>query len=509
VNLTLLLDMAAGAFGDRVAVGSRAGGLTYARLRDTALRVAASLTGLGASRLVLAAENTDAIPSLLFGSAFAEATFSAVNYRLADDRLRDALARCAPAVVVADARTAPRIAGLAGLDFRSAPDLAASAPAEPPFALDGEAVAVALFTSGTSGTPKSVLLRHRNLTSYVITTAELMGAAGDEAALVSVPPYHIAGMASVLSNAYLGRRLVYLPTFDPDAWLRTAEEEQITHAMIVPTMLSRILDSVERAGAAPRHLRHLSYGGGRMPLPVIRRAMELLPDVGFVNAYGLTETSSTIALLGPGDHRAAHESDDPAVAARLGSVGRAVPGIELEIRDADGRALPPGHSGEIVVRGAQVGGEYEGANGSAGAKNGDGWFNTNDRGVLDDEGYLFVEGRADDVIVRGGENLSPGEIEDVLVEHPAVADVAVVGAPDDEWGESVAAFIVRRAGAVVDPEELRDFVQQRLRSSRRPGLVEFRSALPYSETGKLLRRELRAELRERHPGLAAPRAPGA
>lgn len=495
MNLTLLLDMGADAFGDRVAVGSRAGGLTYARLRETALRVAASLTAVGASRLVLAAENSDAIPSLVFGSAFAEATFTAVNYRLADDRLRDALARCAPAVVVADARTAPRIAGLAGLDFRSAADLAASAPAEPPLALDGQAVAIALFTSGTSGTPKSVLLRHRNLTSYVITTAELMGAAEDEAALVSVPPYHIAGMASVLSNVYLGRRLVYLPTFDPDAWLRTAEEEQITHAMIVPTMLGRILDSVERAGVAPRHLRHLSYGGGRMPLPVIRRAMELLPEVRFVNAYGLTETSSTIALLGPADHRAAFESDDPAVAARLGSVGRAVPGIELEIRDADGRAQPPGRSGEIVVRGAQVAGEYEGAD----AKNGDGWFNTNDRGVLDDEGYLFIEGRADDVIVRGGENLSPGEIEDVLVEHPDVAEVAVVGAPDEEWGETVAAFIVPRAGAVVDPEELRDFVQQRLRSSRRPGLVEIRTALPYSETGKLLRRELRAELCERAP----------
>ena len=487
MNLSLLLDMAADTVGDRVAVGSRNGGLTYLQLRGRAHAVAAGLAAQGLERLVLAAENTDEIPSLVFGSSYAGATFTAVNYRLADDRLREALSRCAPAAVVSDERTAPRIAGVEGL----AP-LQAVEPMEPPQdAGDPESVAIALFTSGTSGAPKTVLLRHRNLTSYVISTTEFLAAEEHEAALISVPPYHIAGMASVLSNVYLGRRMVYLPAFDADEWVRLAREEEITHAMIVPTMLARILDAIETSGTRLPHLRHLSYGGGRMPLPVIRRALELLPEVGFVNAYGLTETSSTIALLGPEDHRRAFGATHPDLAARLGSVGRPLPGVELEIRDADGRRLAAGLTGEIVVRGDQVAGEYDGND----AKDADGWFGTHDHGYLDHEGFLFVEGRADDVIVRGGENLSPGEIEDVLLQHPDVAEVAVVGMPSEEWGETVAAFVVPLPGVDIDVDGVRAFVRARLRSSREPEVVHVRAELPYSETGKLLRRALRVELR--------------
>jgi fatty-acyl-CoA synthase len=486
VNLTLLLDMIADTVGDRVAVGGRRDGLTYAGLRERARSVAGGLSAAGMDRLVLAAENGDEIPALVFGSAYAGATFTGVNYRLADDRLRDVLARCAPAALVTDARTEPRVAGIEGLVPLSLGDpVAADEPGDP------DSVAIALFTSGTSGPPKTVLLRHRNLTSYVISTTEFLAAGEDEAALVSVPPYHIAGMAAVLSNVYLGRRIVYLPAFDPDDWVRLAREEEITHAMIVPTMLARILDSVEAAGTTLPHLRHLSYGGGRMPLPVIRRALALMPQVGFVNAYGLTETSSTVALLGPDDHRQAFASSDPDVAARLGSVGRALPGVELEIRGADGTRLPAGVTGEITVRGDQVAGEYDGND----VRDAEGWFGTHDHGYLDHDGYLFIDGRADDVIVRGGENLSPGEIEDVLLQHAAVAEVAVVGMPSEEWGETVAAFVVPAEGASVDPEELQAFVRSRLRSSRAPEVVHVRTALPYSETGKLLRRELRAELR--------------
>ncbi|TCK21986.1 class I adenylate-forming enzyme family protein [Pseudonocardia endophytica] len=487
MNLTLLLDMAADTAGDRVAVGPADTGATYADVRDAAAGVAGALTRRGAQRLVLASQNTDAIPGLLFGAALAGVPFTSVNYRLADDRLVQAMERCSPAVVVADERTAPRIDGVAGLELRTATELAAEPPAGGAPADDADAVAVSLFTSGTSGAPKSVVLRHRNLTSYILSTTEFLDAGEDEAALVSVPPYHIAGIASVLSNVYSGRRLVYLPQFDPHRWVELARTEAVTHAMIVPTMLGRILDVLEETGTPLPALRHLSYGGGRMPLPVVRRALTLLPDVGFVNAYGLTETSSTIALLGPDDHRDAFVSDDPAVAARLGSVGRAVPGVELEIHGTDGRPVECGRIGEIVVRGDQIAGEYQGSD----AKDADGWFRTNDRGWLDDAGYLFVDGRADDVIVRGGENLSPGEIEDVLVQHPDVAEAAVVGVPDEEWGETVAAVVVARDGRAVDADALRAFVSRSLRSSRAPTVVAVRDALPYNDTGKLLRRELR------------------
>jgi acyl-CoA synthetase (AMP-forming)/AMP-acid ligase II len=260
--------------------------------------------------------------------------------------------------------------------------------------------------------------------------------------------------------------------------------------MVVPTMLNRILDVVEADGGGLPTLRALSYGGGPMPLAVIERAMALLPGVGFVNAYGLTETSSTIALLGPDDHRDAFAGDDPAVRARLASVGRPLPGVELSIRGAGGEPLEPGERGEIWVRGEQVSGEYLGR----GEGLDDGWFHTRDAGHLDDAGFLFVHGRLDDVIVRGGENLSPGEIETVLIEHPSVEAAAVVGIPDTEWGERVVAAVVPVEGAVVGEDDLRDFVRARLRSTRTPERIEIRSELPFNETGKLLRRVLRDEL---------------
>jgi acyl-CoA synthetase (AMP-forming)/AMP-acid ligase II len=256
-------------------------------------------------------------------------------------------------------------------------------------------------------------------------------------------------------------------------------------------MLTRIVDVLVRDGLTLPHLRAVSYGGGKMPQPVIERAMQLMPETAFTNAYGLTETSSTITVLGPEDHRAAAASGNEAVRRRLVSVGRALPSIELEVRDEDGRACAVGQSGEIHVRGEQVSGEYLGL---ASRMTTDGWFPTRDAGALDADGYLFLEGRIDDVIVRGGENLSPGEIEEVLLVHPAVADCAVVGVADEQWGEAVAAVIVLHVGRAASADELRDWVKARLRSSRAPSHVEFRPELPYNETGKLLRRKLRDEL---------------
>jgi acyl-CoA synthetase (AMP-forming)/AMP-acid ligase II len=224
---------------------------------------------------------------------------------------------------------------------------------------------------------------------------------------------------------------------------------------------------------------------------VIERAMKLFPNTDFTNAYGLTETSSTVTLLGPEDHRQAAASETPAERRRLTSVGRPLPGIELEIRDEEGRALGPDERGEVYVRGEQVSGEYLERDSSTRA---DGWFPTRDGGFVDADGYLFIEGRIDDVIVRGGENLSPGEIEDVLLDHKAVEDCCVVGVPDVQWGEAVAAAIVIRRGQEVDADELRQWVRRHLRSSRAPERIEFREELPYNETGKLLRRIVRAQL---------------
>jgi acyl-CoA synthetase (AMP-forming)/AMP-acid ligase II len=355
---------------------------------------------------------------------------------------------------------------------------------------DPEATAVLLFTSGTTGEPKAAVLRHRNLAAYLIGSVEFGAAPPDECTIVSVPPYHIAAVSSVLSTTYAGRRVVQLERFDPDAWVDTVRRESVTHAMVVPTMLRRILEVVEREGGGLPSLRSLAYGGGPMPRAVVERAMALLPAVDLVNAYGLTETSSTVAVLGPDDHRAAFTSEDPEVRERLGSVGRALPGVEVSVRDGAGRALGPGQVGAIWVRGEQVSGEYEGRP----TDRDDGWFDTRDSGHVDQEGFLFVHGRMDDVIVRGGENLSPGEIEAVLLEHPAVADAAAVGIPHEAWGEQVVAAVVLHPGVAVGEEELRAHVRDRLRSARTPERIAFRDELPYNETGKLLRRVLRDEL---------------
>jgi acyl-CoA synthetase (AMP-forming)/AMP-acid ligase II len=217
--------------------------------------------------------------------------------------------------------------------------------------------------------------------------------------------------------------------------------------------------------------------------------MERLPNVSFTNAYGLTETSSTIAVLGPDDHAAAR-AGDPAAKARLSSAGKVLPTVEIGVRGPEG-FLSAGEVGEIWVRGEQVSGEYLGRDESVDAE---GWFPTRDRGWLDADGYLFVEGRSDDTIIRGGENIAPAEIEESLLQHPDVAQCAVVGLPDEEWGQRIAAVVVLRPGAIVDAAGLRDFVRGSLRGSKTPDVVTFTDNLPYTETGKLLRRTVVEQL---------------
>jgi len=487
----MLLEMAADGLGDRVALGRRADGVTLAELGRRARRAATRLAAGAGDHVVLIDENSPAVPIGLFGAAIAGKPFVPLNYRLSDDRLCAVLERVAPAIVIAGSGVAERVARVRGLEVVGRDDfLDAVADADldeaDGWACDPDAVAVLLFTSGTTGAPKASVLRNRNLAAYVLGTVEFGSAGEDQASIVSVPPYQIATVSSVLTSTYAGRRVVQLERFEPGEWVRAARAEQITHAMVVPTMLNRILDAIDDGTGLPS-LRSLAYGGGPMPRPVIERALRLLDDVAFVNAYGLTETSSTIAVLGPAEHREALASDDAAVRARLGSVGRSLPGVELTIRDPLGEPVPSGEVGEIWVRGEQVSGEYVGS----AAPHEDGWFHTRDAGRLDADAFLYVEGRLDDVIVRGGENLSPGEIEAVLMVHPEVADAAVVGVPDVEWGERVVAAVVLRPGAGANEPELQEHVRRVLRSARTPERIDVVESLPYNETGKLLRRELR------------------
>ncbi|MCU1393783.1 MAG: AMP-dependent synthetase and ligase [Ilumatobacteraceae bacterium] len=490
-----LLEVVSPVLGDRPIVTDPAGSVTAEELDAGARNIGAWLAATSARQLVLIDVNSRTVPLALFGAANAGIPFTPVNYRLADDRLQALLARTAPSIVVVGDGVAERLVPIEGVELVSREDFLEIATSGSP--VTGEVAhdhrsptAVLLFTSGTTGEPKAAILGHENLTSYVLSTVEFAGAEDGEAAVVSVPPYHIAGVSAILSSVFSGRRIVYLEAFEPAAWVDIMTAEQVTHAMVVPTMLTRILDELETRGAALPDLRALSYGGGPMPLPVIERALQMLPHVNFVNAYGLTETASTIAILGPDDHRLAFGSDDPAVRRRLTSVGQPLPTLELSIRDPFGEPVGPNERGEVWVRGSQVSGRYEGRE----SDDDDGWFATRDSGEFDDDGYLYLHGRLDDVIVRGGENLSPGEIEAVLVEHPAVESCAVVGVPDAEWGERVVAAVVLRRDAAATQDELRDFVRAQLRSTKTPELIQFRDELPMNETGKLLRRVLRDEL---------------
>ena len=498
MHLSILLDMAADGFGDRVGFGPRDRGLTYGSLHEDASRTAQWIARRPVERVGLVDTNSDVVPRLLFGASLAARPFAPINYRLADDRLRAILARTAPSVVVVSEEIPGRVGAVDGVELvprdRYLDEIAVEVRgSSPPASSDVEDPAILLFTSGTTGDPKASVLRHRHLGSYVVSTVEFMGAAQDESALVSVPPYHIAGLSAVVTSVFAGRRVVYLPAFSADSWVETVRQESVTQAMVVPTMLDRILDILDDQDERLPDLRHIAYGGGKMPRVVIERALEQLSHVDFVNAYGLTETSSTISVLTPADHRSAVAAEDPVVRRRLASVGRPLPSVEVQIRDVDGVALPPNRPGEVWVRGEQVAGEYEGDSPSGRV---DDWFATRDAGQLDEGGYLFLDGRLDDVIVRGAENLSPGEIEEVLLAHPAVVQAAVVGVPDVEWGEQVAAAVVVRPDSAVTEADLQRWVRERLRSSRTPVRIQFRAALPHNEMGKLLRRVLRDELAE-------------
>ena len=493
MSVSLLLEMAASNDPDRTAVISNGVRLTTQQLSDLADGGAAVIAASGAGHVAYVGTGGAALPVLLFASARAGVAFTPVNYRLAGEGIRALIERLPEPLVIIDEEYRDTLADVAPRLTTTDEFLTAARGAEPAVAEfpDPESVAVVLFTSGTTSQPKAVELSHNNLSSYVMGTVEFASAEPDDAALICVPPYHIAGVGAALSNLYAGRKMVYLPTFDAAEWVRLVNDERVTTATVVPTMLDRIVDVLETGGHELPSLRTLAYGGAKVGLPLVRRAMQLLPQVGFVNAYGLTETSSTIAVLTPDDHREAHAAPESHVAKRLGSVGRPVPGIEVQIRDEHGAVCGPGEAGELFVRGEQVSGRYTGI---GSVLDDEGWFPTRDVALLDEDGYLFISGRSDDTIIRGGENIAPAELEEVLIEHSHVRDVAVVGVDDPQWGQVIVAVVVPAVGIDPDPEALRDHVRKHLRGSRTPDHVVFRDELPTTPTGKVLRREIVKDL---------------
>ncbi|SPM40848.1 Acyl-CoA synthetase (AMP-forming)/AMP-acid ligase II [Mycobacterium numidiamassiliense] len=493
LSISLLLEMAVSGDPDRLALVDGADRLTTGELSALADGGAGVIAAAGVEHVAYVGSGGLLQPLVIFAAARAAVPYTPINYRLSAEGVRELIERLPHPLVIVDDRYR-ELVGDAGKRVMSSEDFLAAARTTDAVAefADPDDIAIVLFTSGTTSKPKAVELTHGNLTSYITGTVEFGSADDTDAALICVPPYHIAGVNAAMSNLYAGRKMVYLANFDAREWVRLVAEEKVTTATVVPTMMDRIVAALEREPVELPTLRNLAYGGSKVALPLVRKALDLMPHVGFVNAYGLTETSSTVAVLTPDDHRDAHRNPDELLAKRLGSVGQPVPGIEVQIRDENGAVLGPGEPGELFVRGEQVSGKYTGI---GSVLDDEGWFPTRDIATLDEAGYLFITGRSDDTIIRGGENIAPAELEDVLVEHPHVHEVAVVGVEDAQWGQAIVAVVVPAAGIDPDPDELREHVRKFLRGSRTPDRVVFRDELPTNATGKLLRRQIVESLR--------------
>ncbi|MCK5553577.1 MAG: AMP-binding protein, partial [Deltaproteobacteria bacterium] len=357
-----------------------------------------------------------------------------------------------------------------------------------------EDVTILMYTAGTTGRPKGVPLRHSAFVTYVLDNVEPASPEIEERNLLTVPLYHVAGMQAVFAAIYGGRTLVMMRQFEVIEWLKMVQRERVTRAMLVPTMLKRIIDDPGFSKYDLKSLKVITYGAAPMPFEVINKAIKELPWVRFINAFGQTETASTITTLGPEDHIIeGNEQEREKKLKRLSSsIGRPLPDVEVRILDEEGNSLPPFEEGEIVARGPRImTGYWHDEQKTSQVLTGDGWLRTGDRGWIDDDGYIYLAGRADDMIIRGGENISPEEVEDVLYSHPKVEEAAVIGVPDKEWGQQPRAIVVLKKKEVASSDEIMEYCRSRLSGFKRPRSVVFVQSLPRNPMGKVLRRELR------------------
>ncbi len=359
--------------------------------------------------------------------------------------------------------------------------------------VDDSDTTILMFTAGTTGKPKGVMLSHNSFSIYVLENVSPPDPELEERNLLTVPLYHIAGTQAMMASIYGGRTLITQRQFEAKEWMELVEKEKANRAMMVPTMLRQLIEHPDFKKHDLSSLKVITYGAAPMPLEVIKKALELLPGVSFINAFGQTETASTVTMLSPEDHViTGTEEEKEKKLKRLSSIGKPMTDVEMKVVDEAGNTLPPDCIGEIVARGPRVmSGYWKDSEKTAKTIDKNGWVHTGDMGYVDKDGYFFLSGRNTDMIKRGGELISPEEIENVIYTHPKIHEVAIIGVPDEEWGELPKAICVLKEGETCSPEEITEFCRAKLASYKRPRSVVFCAELPRNPMGKILKRVLR------------------
>jgi acyl-CoA synthetase (AMP-forming)/AMP-acid ligase II len=488
-NLFAVLDQTAARHGDRGAVYLGQRQLhTWSELRDRVLRLATAIrdrSGPGA-RIAIASENRPEIVELMFASWAAERVFVPINYKLHPKEMVQILEDSGAALAFASPKLAPGLSPLTDvaivtLDSSEYRKHLAAAPLEPPRHTDPAALAWLFYTSGTTGRSKGAMLSHRNLMAMTVAHLADFDDPDEHCALIHGAPMSHGSGLYVAPYVLRGARQVVPESaaFEPGEFLDLCEHHPGSSAFLAPTMVQRLVDT---GRPRPLNLRTIVYGGGPMYVDSIKKALAAFGPV-FVQLYGQGEAPMTISGLRRADHV---DADDTV----LGSVGYARSGVDVAVRHSDGAPAPHGEIGEIVCRGDVVMSGYWNNPEATAATLHDGWLRTGDMGSFDEGGFLTLRDRSKDVVISGGSNIYPREVEEVLLEHPGVAEACVVGASDPDWGEVVVAFIV---GSAPEPE-LDAHLLERIARFKRPKRYVYVDELPKSSYGKVLKRELRERL---------------
>lgn len=476
---------------DDVALHGPSVQMTWAQLDLAAGRCAAVIaeTGGVGSRVAWFGANDVGYASVLIGAWRQRSALVGLNWRLPDADLRACCEEVGVTHVFTSASFAERVRSFVGpqvhvevVDETTSEPWAGRDPVAP-LTPEAEDTAMVFFTSGSTGTPKAVPY-DRLAVEIGASTPVVHGFDADSRLLIVPPVFHLAGAYWVQYGLLYGSRQSYIAEASPAAIVRTMSEQRITHAVFVPTLIRALIDRLREEPADLSSFRHLAYGASPITVAMLREALEVF-DSEFCQVFGMTEAGGVVSYLAPEDHRI-----DGADSHRLGSAGRPTVGVDVQVRDmVTGDELPPDESGELWFRTPFMAHGYIDRPRQSAQVFVDGWVNTRDVGRVDQDGYIYVEGRSDDMIITGGENVHPGEVEQVLAEIPEVMEAAVFGAADEHWGQRVCAAVVARTPEL-DAETVRSHCRNRLAGYKVPREVVFLPELPKTATGKITRSSL-------------------